>query len=88
MKLTEQSVISLGLAGMIVGLAYWTGSVVSTHATRLDVHDAKLKSMEENFQEDRRETGAKLDRLSQDMARVTARLDLLLGLEEKRASRP
>ena len=84
MKLTEQSFISLSLAVAVVSLAYWTGTVVSKLETKVESHEVAIKGIKDAADADRKATADRLDRLSQDMADVKARLDFLVKLERVR----
>lgn len=82
-RLTEQTLMSLGVVTLLVGLAFWVGTIFMM----VQRHDKDISDLKTAMVQDRAAVAEKMDRATFQLGQITARLDIILDIRERERKR-
>lgn len=82
-KISEQTVVSISVLTLIVGLAFWVGTIWML----VQRHDQDIAQMKSDIVQDRKAASEKMDRVVENLAQVSAQLEILIKMQERRKDR-
>lgn len=82
-RISEQTFISIGVVTLLVGLSFWVGTIWMM----VQRHDQDIAQMKSDIVQDRKAASEKMDRVVENLAQVSAQLEILIKMQERRKDR-